>query len=234
MNNDVTKETAPDEFAETEDLEIAFVRAEIVRLCCFDDPGRDIIHRMPAITEMQALVLGDLLDELDTLKEDVEGAPPPDWAMKVDTALFGRASIVRRVCMRPEAIKDHGQLLAISDLVQAVEAYEMMYRRNKTAAPAGAIADNAASANVGDSQMTNIVNIKPTVTFTAEVDAETAKLVADFVAKNQHPTRNSHGPMTPEILVRLLVEDVAAAMRDGNTWQGGHMSLVLGEHGYRT
>jgi hypothetical protein len=39
--------------------------------------------------------------------------------------------------------------------------------------------------------------------------------------------------MTLELLLQLLLEDVAAAARDGgDTWQGGHMALVLREHGY--
>jgi hypothetical protein len=39
--------------------------------------------------------------------------------------------------------------------------------------------------------------------------------------------------MTEELLIRLLLDDVAAAVRDGgDTWQGCHMALVLTEHGY--
>jgi hypothetical protein len=80
--------------------------------------------------------------------------------------------------------------------------------------------------------MSNVVNLKPTVKFTAEMDADTAKLVAKFVAFNQH-TENSYGPMTVEKLAGMLLEDVAAMMRDNTTWQGGHMALVLSQHGYR-
>jgi hypothetical protein len=47
-------------------------------------------------------------------------------------------------------------------------------------------------------------------------------------------TKNTHGPMSWEKLVTMLLEEVAAAVKDDTTWQGGHMSLVLGEHGYTT
>jgi hypothetical protein len=76
-------------------------------------------------------------------------------------------------------------------------------------------------------------NQKPAVKVTAEIDADTAALVNKFVALNQH-SHNSHGPMTVDKLVRMLLEDVAAAVRDGgDSWQGAHMALVLDEHGYR-
>ena len=56
---------------------------------------------------------------------------------------------------------------------------------------------------------------------------------ANFVAENADNTTSSHGPMTMELLVKLLLDDVAAAVRDGgNTRQGCHMALVLREHGY--
>ncbi len=40
--------------------------------------------------------------------------------------------------------------------------------------------------------------------------------------------------MTMEVLLKILFEDVAAAMRDGgDSWQGCHMAILLLEHGYR-
>ncbi len=72
-----------------------------------------------------------------------------------------------------------------------------------------------------------------TIQVTAKVSAETFDLVREFVAQNAGNTDSSHGPMSLELLIRLLLDDVAAAMRDGgNTWQGCHMALVLREHGY--
>jgi hypothetical protein len=78
--------------------------------------------------------------------------------------------------------------------------------------------------------------IKPATTSIdvhVELPPETAKLIAKFCALNQD-SRNTHGPMTTEKPVTMLLEDVAAAVKDNTTWQGGHMSLVLSEHGYRT
>jgi hypothetical protein len=72
-----------------------------------------------------------------------------------------------------------------------------------------------------------------TATITITLPTETAALVNKFVALNQH-TRNTHGPMSWDKLVTMLLEDVAATAKDNTTWQGGHMALVLSEHGYRT
>ena len=86
--------------------------------------------------------------------------------------------------------------------------------------------------------MTNVISIqKPTkaaeIKVTVELPADTAKLVMEFVTHNQH-SHNAHGTMNVDKLVRMLLEDVAAAVKDGSTWQGAHMALVLNEHGYRT
>jgi hypothetical protein len=67
---------------------------------------------------------------------------------------------------------------------------------------------------------------------TTAVTAEAMPLMCKCVAINQH-SRNTHGPMTTDKLVRKLLEDVAAAVKDKTTWQGGHMALVLSKHGCR-
>jgi hypothetical protein len=77
-----------------------------------------------------------------------------------------------------------------------------------------------------------VIPLKPTTKVSGAMSPETAALVNKFVAFNAANHKSSHGPMTIEKLVTMLLEDVAAAMRDGNTWQGGHMALVLTEHGY--
>jgi hypothetical protein len=82
--------------------------------------------------------------------------------------------------------------------------------------------------------MTNVIPMTiPPIKAIGEMSPETAKLVGKFVALNQHH-QSSHGPMTTEKLVTMLLEDVAAAVRDGDSWQGAHMALVLCEHGYQT
>jgi hypothetical protein len=72
-----------------------------------------------------------------------------------------------------------------------------------------------------------------TISLTFELPAETAALLNKFVLINQH-TNDTHGPMGFEKLAKLWFEDVAAAVKDDTTWQGGHAALVLGRHGYRT
>lgn len=83
--------------------------------------------------------------------------------------------------------------------------------------------------------MSNIVDLnkKYSDTFTIELGAETRTLIKKFLLKNQH-SENTHGPMSPEKLIQMLLEDVAAAVKDNSTWQGAHMALVLSEHGYLT
>jgi hypothetical protein len=83
--------------------------------------------------------------------------------------------------------------------------------------------------------LSNVVQLKETtsVTVTFELSREDAALVNKFLAINQH-TRNTHGPMSWDKLVQMWLEDVAAAVRDNQTWQGGHAALVLSEHGHRT
>ncbi len=80
----------------------------------------------------------------------------------------------------------------------------------------------------------NVIALKPTVKFTAEMDADTAALVGKFITLNLGNPYGDHGTLTVDKLVKMLLEDVAAAVRDTNTWQGGHMALVLCEHRYRT
>jgi hypothetical protein len=76
---------------------------------------------------------------------------------------------------------------------------------------------------------------KPAVPAADEMSAETAALVNKFLAFNQH-TRNSHGPMTVDKLVRMLLEDVALAMKYETqpSAGGAYMGMLLQEHGYRT
>lgn len=81
----------------------------------------------------------------------------------------------------------------------------------------------------------NIVPIKPApVRFSGEISPEDADLIRKFIHWNRNRFNSSHGALTPEKLVALLLQDVAAAIRDGNTWQGCQMGLVLTQHGYFT
>jgi hypothetical protein len=77
-----------------------------------------------------------------------------------------------------------------------------------------------------------VIPIKPTTKVAGEMSPETAAFVNKFIAHNTH-RMGSHGQMTMDVLIKMLLQDVAAAMRDGgDSWQGCHMALVLREHGY--
>jgi hypothetical protein len=81
--------------------------------------------------------------------------------------------------------------------------------------------------------MTNVVALKPVTKVSGGMSPETAAWVNKFIAHNAY-RMGSHGPMTIEVRIKLLLEDVAAAMRDGgNSWQGCHAATLLLEHGYR-
>jgi hypothetical protein len=43
---------------------------------------------------------------------------------------------------------------------------------------------------------------------------------------------NTHGPLTPEDLVRLLAEDAALLARRPGSWEAENMRQVLESHGY--
>jgi hypothetical protein len=81
-----------------------------------------------------------------------------------------------------------------------------------------------------------VISMKPPpviVTVNVTLSPDDLALVRRFLSVNQHATKNSHGPMTLDKLGTMLFEDIAAMMRDGDSWQGAHMSLVASEHGYR-
>lgn len=78
-----------------------------------------------------------------------------------------------------------------------------------------------------------VIPLKPTTKVSGEMSAETAQWVNKFIAHNAH-WHGDHGPMTMDVLLKLMLEDVAAAMREGGeSWQGCHMAILLLEHGYR-
>lgn len=43
---------------------------------------------------------------------------------------------------------------------------------------------------------------------------------------------NSHGTLGYETLTRMLLEDVAMAVRRPGSWEGANMTRVLASHGY--
>lgn len=71
------------------------------------------------------------------------------------------------------------------------------------------------------------------VTIAVTLDAATFREIAAFVALNGEGETNTHGPLTLETLVAMLLEDVALATRRPGSWEGSHMGCLLGAHGYR-
>jgi hypothetical protein len=94
--------------------------------------------------------------------------------------------------------------------------------------------DGPDAARDKEAPMSNVTPLKPTAKFTVQIHADTAALVNKFVLLDQD-ANNSHGPRSVEKLAAMLLEDVALGVRDGNTWQGGHMAtFILHPHGYVT
>jgi hypothetical protein len=62
--------------------------------------------------------------------------------------------------------------------------------------------------------MTNVTPIKPNIKVSGEMSPETAAWVNKFIAHNAQ-RYGSQGPMTMDVLLKLMLEDVAAAMREG-------------------
>lgn len=52
------------------------------------------------------------------------------------------------------------------------------------------------------------------------------------LANNSDPNANTHGTLGYETLTRMLLEDVALAVRRPGSWEGANMARVLASHGY--
>jgi hypothetical protein len=69
---------------------------------------------------------------------------------------------------------------------------------------------------------------------TLEIRDEDAELIREFLelTKDLDANRCSHGPLTMKLLARMLLEDVALAVRRPGSWEGANMLSVLRAHGY--
>ena len=65
-----------------------------------------------------------------------------------------------------------------------------------------------------------------------EISEHDAALVTEFLMVYGQRTDSSHGPLTPETLAAMLLEDVALSIRRPGSWEGANMGTVLGAHGY--
>lgn len=70
---------------------------------------------------------------------------------------------------------------------------------------------------------------------TIEICDEDAALIRELLELTQDIERHgcSHGPLTMKLLARMLLEDVALAVRRPGSWEGANMLRVLEAHGYR-
>lgn len=70
---------------------------------------------------------------------------------------------------------------------------------------------------------------------TIEIHDEDAALIRELLELTQDIERHScsHGPLTMKLLARMLLEDVALAVRRPGSWEGANMLRVLEAHGYK-
>ncbi len=65
-----------------------------------------------------------------------------------------------------------------------------------------------------------------------EITREEAEMIEEFITGNRTGEFNSHGPLDMTVLARMLMEDVALAVRRPGSWEGSNMIQVLTSHGY--
>lgn len=70
-----------------------------------------------------------------------------------------------------------------------------------------------------------------------EVSAETARLLAELATRCTEADQadngfTSHGPLTIDSLVAMLVEDAALMVSRPGSWEGANMASVFASHGY--
>ena len=73
---------------------------------------------------------------------------------------------------------------------------------------------------------------------TIEVSAETARLLAELSnrcteADQEQNSFTSHGPLTVDGLIAMLVEDAAMVISRPGSWEGSNMERVFAGHGYQ-
>ena len=76
------------------------------------------------------------------------------------------------------------------------------------------------------------INRPEQLTITIELAAWAASRVNVFIARHQSQHQNTHGRLSMETLVRMLLEDVAFAVQNPSSWDGHLMALTLSNHGY--
>jgi len=66
-----------------------------------------------------------------------------------------------------------------------------------------------------------------------EISDENIALIEEFTVDNQSDEYSTHGPLDLTVLARMLMEDVALAVKRPGSWEGFNMIRVLESHGYK-
>jgi hypothetical protein len=67
---------------------------------------------------------------------------------------------------------------------------------------------------------------------TVETCADQDEFINRFLGMAQDRDGNSSGALTPEKLVKMLLDDVVQMMRRPGSWEGSNMQAVMSSHGY--
>ena len=65
-----------------------------------------------------------------------------------------------------------------------------------------------------------------------EISDADAKHIKRAIELANSSDANTHGTLDFETLARMLLEDVALAVRRPGSWEGANMAQVLASHGY--
>jgi hypothetical protein len=67
---------------------------------------------------------------------------------------------------------------------------------------------------------------------TIDIPDDTAQLIEEYLAYYGKSECSSHGPLTLQRLMTMLVEDLELSITKNGSWQGSNMQSVLRAHGY--
>ena len=65
-----------------------------------------------------------------------------------------------------------------------------------------------------------------------EISDADAKDIRRAIALANNSNANTHGVLSFEVLTKMLLEDVAHAVRRPGSWEGADMAQLLASHGY--
>jgi hypothetical protein len=71
-----------------------------------------------------------------------------------------------------------------------------------------------------------------TMKLNIELSKNEVESIEQFLEQTKDKISSTHGPLTMETLVTMLLKDVATTMSRPGSWEGTHMISVLEAHGY--